>query len=473
MYAAIYVRVSTEEQAEKGFSIDVQKERLLAYCKSQGWDNAKIYIDDGYTGTNLDRPAMKRMIRHIEDKKIHTVVVYKLDRLSRKQKDVLKLLEDVFEPNNVVFKSATEPFETSTAFGKAMIGVLAVFAQLERDMIVERTTVGRRKKISNGIWSGGRVPFGYRWNKDLQKFEIVPEEAWIVKEIFRRYLLGHSRLSIAEWAADRTNERTIDHSTIRDMIARPVYKGDLVNSDQVYIGSHEPIIEPEIWEAAQREAIKRKEGVSPLGEYLLTGLLKCGICGGSIVHVHRRDKKNGKEYIYNYYTCKNQHVRKKDSTNNCSLNYIHRDKIEKFVIEQIKSLSLYPEKVREILESNDDDQEIEYSETSIKERIQRIETDLENLYDAIQSGDIKASSVSGRIRKLEEEKELLENDLDELSLNNYTSNISKNEFKSAVNDISSAWDYMTEDEQKAAIRRLITTVILQKDSDPIIEWNFL
>lgn len=473
MHVAIYVRVSTDEQAEQGFSLDVQKERLLAYCKSQGWDDVRIYMDDGYSGTNLDRPAMKRLIRHIEEKKIHTVVVFKLDRLSRKQKDVLKLLEDVFEPNNVIFKSATEPFETSTAFGKAMIGVLAVFAQLERDMIVERTTSGRRQKISQGIWSGGRIPFGYKWNKELQKFEIVPEEAWIVKEIFRRYLLGHSRLSIAEWAADRTNKRTIDHSTIRDMISRPVYKGDLVNADQVYIGSHEPIIDPETWEAAQKETIKRKEGVTPLGEYLLTGLLQCGVCGGNIVHVHRKDKKNGKVYIYDYYTCKNQHVRKKDSTANCSLNYLRRYKIENFVIDQIKSLSLYPEKVQAILESDDNDQTTDYSETSIKERIKKIEADLENLYDAIQSGDIKASAVSGRIRKLEEEKEFLENDLDEFTLNSYTSNISKIEFKSAVNDISSAWDYLTEDEQKAAIRRLITTVILHRDSDPVIEWNFL
>lgn len=155
MFAAIYVRVSTEEQAEQGYSIDVQKERLIAFCKSQGWEDYKLYIDDGYTGTNTNRPALKRLIRHIEAKKVHTVVVYKLDRLSRKQKDVLSLIEDVFEKNNVAFASSSEKFDTSTAFGKAMIGILAVFAQLERDMIIERTTSGRRQKISKGIWSGG------------------------------------------------------------------------------------------------------------------------------------------------------------------------------------------------------------------------------------------------------------------------------------------------------------------------------
>lgn len=279
MIAALYIRVSTEEQAEHGFSIDAQKERLVAFSKSQGWENHKLYIDDGYTGTKMERPALKKMIRHIEEGKIHTVVVYKLDRLSRKQKDVLQLLEDVFEKNDVKFRSATEPFDTSTPFGKAMLGVLAVFAQLDRDMIIERTTTGRRTKVSQGDWYGGRVPFGYTWNKESKLLEIVPEEARIVKEIFNMYLQGHSRLSIAEWAASRTDERTIDHSTIRDMVARPIYAGNLINAGNINSGKHEAIIDQETWDRAQAETLKRKEGAATIGEYLLTGLLKCGICG--------------------------------------------------------------------------------------------------------------------------------------------------------------------------------------------------
>src|SRR5579875_2069397 len=136
MSVALYCRVSTEEQAVSGFSIDHQKERLIAYCKSQGWDNFSIYVDDGCTGTNLDRPQMQRLIRDVQAGLINTVLVYKLDRLSRKQKDVLYLLEDLFERHQVVFRSATEPFDTSTSLGRAMIGILAVFGQLERDTIV-------------------------------------------------------------------------------------------------------------------------------------------------------------------------------------------------------------------------------------------------------------------------------------------------------------------------------------------------
>ena len=136
MSVGLYCRVSTEEQAASGFSIDHQQSRLKAYCESQGWAKYSLYTDDGYTGTNLNRPQMQRMMKDIETGKIDTVLVYKLDRLSRHQKDVLYLLEDLFEHYGVVFKSATEPFDTSTPLGRAMIGILAVFGQLERDTII-------------------------------------------------------------------------------------------------------------------------------------------------------------------------------------------------------------------------------------------------------------------------------------------------------------------------------------------------
>lgn len=258
MRVAIYIRVSTEEQAQHGYSIDAQKDRLIAYCTSQGWSDYKIYIDDGYTGTKMIRPALNRLIRHIEDGKIDLVVVYKLDRLSRKQLDVLYLLEEVFEKHNVGFKSATEPFETTTPFGKAMIGILAVFAQLERDMIVERTTIGRRQRVSKGEWYGGRIPFGYKMNRETKQLEIVPEEAKIIKEIYKMYLQGNSRLSIAEWAAERTKARVIDHSVIRNILSRPVYMGKLSNAGNVVDGKHEAIIDEKTWHAVQKETKERK-----------------------------------------------------------------------------------------------------------------------------------------------------------------------------------------------------------------------
>lgn len=129
MKAALYIRVSTREQIEN-YSIPSQKERLEAFCKSKGWDVHDFYIDGGYSGSNTDRPDLQRMLSDI--KNFDVVVVYKLDRLSRSQRDTMELIEDKFLKNDVEFVSITETIDTSTPFGRAMIGILSVFAQLER-----------------------------------------------------------------------------------------------------------------------------------------------------------------------------------------------------------------------------------------------------------------------------------------------------------------------------------------------------
>ena len=140
---AKYIRVSTDKQREEGYSIDIQKERLDNYVRSMFPESEyrveyREYVDDGYSGGSLDRPAMKRLIEDVKNGVVTHVVVVKLDRLSRSQKDTLYLIEDVFLPHNTAFISMGESFNTSTAFGRAVVGILSVFAQLERENIYER-----------------------------------------------------------------------------------------------------------------------------------------------------------------------------------------------------------------------------------------------------------------------------------------------------------------------------------------------
>ena len=130
--------------------------------KSQGWSDYELYADPGFSGKNLERPAIQKLIKDCEDGKIDTVLVFKLDRLSRSQKDTLYLIEEVFNNNEVGFISVRESFDTTTPFGKAMIGILSVFAQLERETILERTRIGLKKRAENGYWrGGGKTPFAY------------------------------------------------------------------------------------------------------------------------------------------------------------------------------------------------------------------------------------------------------------------------------------------------------------------------
>ena len=140
---AIYIRVSTQEQAQEGYSVEQQTERLTAYCKAKDWPIVDIYIDPGFSGANIQRPALQRLFSDIKAGKVDCVLVYKLDRLSRSQKDTLYMIEDVFLAKSVDFVSMQENFDTSTPFGRAMIGILSVFAQLEREQIKERMSMGR------------------------------------------------------------------------------------------------------------------------------------------------------------------------------------------------------------------------------------------------------------------------------------------------------------------------------------------
>lgn len=148
----IYIRVSTQEQANEGYSIDAQRDRLTAYCRSMAWNIYNIYIDGGFSGSNMSRPALSQLLDDIKGKRVNCVLVYKLDRLSRSQKDTLYIIEDVFLKNGIDFVSLNENFDTSSPFGRAMIGILSVFAQLEREQIKERSMMGRverAKKLSD------------------------------------------------------------------------------------------------------------------------------------------------------------------------------------------------------------------------------------------------------------------------------------------------------------------------------------
>ncbi|MCR6112743.1 recombinase family protein [Bacillus sp. A301a_S52] len=473
MKIAIYVRVSTDEQVKSGHSIDNQKERLIAFCTSQGWDDYSLYIDDGYTGTNLNRPALKRMVSHVEEKRVDAVIVYKLDRLSRRQQDVLYLLEDVFEKNECVFKSATEPFDTSTPLGKAMIGILAVFAQLERDMIIERMTAGRRARTSKGMWYGGRIPYGYNWDKEKQELTVNHEQARIVKHMYAMYLKGASRLEIAEWAESRTNERVLNHSTVRDILTRVLYTGKLQNKEQLVDGNHEAIIDTATFEAVQREYEKRRTTRFQKGKFLLTGLMKCGICGGNVVNVKRKSKYAEGGY-YHFYTCKDQHVRAKDTTNDkCWVGYHRRQMIEDKVIKRIKDLALDDELVKKEIEKSSTPHEDQSGLINeLNEKLKETVVGLENLYEAIQIGEIKASFVSGRITKLEEERERIQTQIDDLSLDS-PAPVSNESVIRMIKKIHESWDYIEEEEKSLLLRTVIDKVVLKKHGEIDIKWNFV
>jgi len=180
MNCAIYTRVSTDTQAEKEFSsCEAQEEKIKSFIKSQtNWKVFKVYSDPGYTGANLNRPALKELLEDIKQGKVNIVLVYKIDRLTRSPKDFYQLIE-LFEKHNVSFISITERFDTSTPAGRLLRNIMLTFAQFERELASERTKDKMLHRAEKGLWNGGIPPFGY---KALNK-KLVPneEEAKVVK----------------------------------------------------------------------------------------------------------------------------------------------------------------------------------------------------------------------------------------------------------------------------------------------------
>ena len=322
--AAIYIRVSTDFQAEEGYSIEAQKEQLTAYCVSKSIKNYDYYIDGGWSGSNIERPEIQRLIKDVKEDKISHVIVYKLDRLSRSQKDTLYLIEDVFNPHGVDFVSLNESMDTSTPMGRLMLGILSAFAQLERENIRLRTRMGMKERVKAGLWmGGGRIPFGYDYDKE-QGILVPNKDAEKVKQIYDLYLKGYSGQNIANILGLKYERLAMQ------ILKRKSNYGIIEYNGEEYQGKHEPIISKETYDLAMNEMAKRSISRTTSGENLLTGLVYCGNCGAKM-HYQKWGKKGHKFVCYSQQSSKPYLV--KDP--NCDQEKYWVDDIEKEVINRI------------------------------------------------------------------------------------------------------------------------------------------
>ena len=188
IYCAAYCRKSIEERADEAFgSIENQHESILNFIashKHEGWiPLTEKYDDNGFTGSNANRPSLQRLLNDIKEGRVNMVIVYKLDRLSRSLVDFVQLLK-FFDEHGVAFASVTQPIDTSTSTGKLMLHILSSFAEFERELISERTRDKMCAARKRGKWTGGVAPLGYRVDKENKKLIIDPESSKVVKEIF-------------------------------------------------------------------------------------------------------------------------------------------------------------------------------------------------------------------------------------------------------------------------------------------------
>lgn len=398
---ACYCRVSTENQIEN-YSIDEQRERLQAFCKAKGWSRPVMFIDPGFSGGTLERPALRSLLGEVERGRFGTVVVYKLDRLSRSQKDTLYLIEDVFNKYGVSFVSVCENFDTGTPFGKAMIGILSVFAQLEKDQITERFTMGRIGRAKSGLFhGGGNAPTGY----DYVDGHLIVNDfgAMQVREVYERFKNGESVHSIQRTMHEKYGGWT-NHTLVYNILRNSIYIGMVKFNGTEYAGEHTPIIDKKLFGEVQgllgsRNAAKRRKTPFRAG-FLLSGLVYCDSCGARYHGNHGYYKcysraKSDKRYIIDP-DCKNPNLK--------------IGELDSFVIGEISKAALDPSRtVEKVPESAEDTRR-----AATEKRLAEITASSEKLIDLYGVAGIPLESVTVRLRELEAERSLLEKQLDEL-----------------------------------------------------------
>ena len=337
---AIYTRVSTDLQAEKDFSsCKSQEEKIKSFIQSQNnWQIFRVYSDVGYSGANLNRPALQELLEDIKQKKIDIVLAYKIDRLTRSPKDFYQLIE-FFEKYNVSFISVTERFDTSTPAGRLLRNIMLTFAQFERELTSERTKDKMLERAKRGLYNGGYAPFGYK--RENKKLIINKREAEIVRIIFETYIETGSIAKVYALLKEKNIKnrqgKTFYKTALSFILRNPVYAGKVKHNDKIYQGIHEPIISEEIFEMAQKMHKKKLKRFRVYRDFLFGGLVNCGNCNFKMSPCFTNKYSKGKLKRYYYYRCTSTQHKEWRS---CSIKQVSADRLENYILENLERISL-------------------------------------------------------------------------------------------------------------------------------------
>lgn len=468
MRVALYPRVSGHEQ-EDNYSIPEQIERMKKYCEAKDWMIYKIYTDSGFSGSNIERPGLQSLIKDAETGKFDMVLVYKLDRLSRSQKDTLFLIEDVFDKHNVFFTSITENFDTSTPTGKAFLGILAVFAQFEREQIRERTMIGKDSRAKEGKWHGSKwVPIGYDYTEGL----LIPNEYEVmqIKEIADLFLKRTPVRTIATLMTEKGYKHKYgewEAKTIRRVLSNPVNIGMIKNRDKWHKGIHDPILDKKTFDAIDAIMNERKEKYGttyrPYSS-LLGGILYCKHCGGKYA---KQGNGNG---LY-YYSCysRNKSMKKMIKDPNCKNKNFRMLDLDSTIISAITQLSYDTEYIAQMKHEkpvNDVGEKIK----TINAEIESIASQISNMMDLYSLGNMPLDVINQKVTALNDRKTSLEKELSTLDVPD------TDEEGMTVEEIQSLASVMNNeglslDERRKIVQSLVYYIEIDNE-DIIIHWKF-
>ena len=463
-----YLRVSTDRQADLGFGLDIQEADIVRYCAANRFQNLVLYIDDGYTGTNMERPGLQAIIQAIKNYndgksrvRISSLVVARIDRLGRTLLGTLQFIQDYIvaakdSKNSTVnrnredinFISVAENYcriDKDNPQGKFLLMLFATLAEFDRDQIVEKLKRGRNARVASGKWmGGGNVPYGYRYDKATSSLVVDPEQAEIVREIFRLY-------TDDKMSPQRIAERFgfSGDQAIRQILMRKSLTGCIIYNGEEYTGNHEAIIPLDVWEDAQAEMEKRSVHRTS-NRYLLSGLLYCGECGAKM----RYQKWGNKGHKIVCYTSQDSSNRRFGKAESCDSDRYWSQDVEQAVIDELFRLDYLGRDNNRKLDSVIDPVGVLHKELATeKKRLSR-------LYDFEDDDDddvLREKIAECKKRILHIESQIY----DEQTRATIDKKIRK--ARTLLRTLQSTWPHMSDVERQDICQELIDRIVIYKD----------
>lgn len=484
---AIYTRKSTTEGLDQEFStLDAQRESGAAFIASQrgeGWTEVETRYDDGgFTGGNMDRPALKRLLGDIKADRVDCVVVYKVDRLSRSLLDFSRIMETL-DGSGCSFVSVTQQFNTTSSMGRLTLNILFSFAQFEREIISERTRDKMGAARRKGRYVGGRPMLGYDLDRESKRLVVNEAEAATVRQICELYLEHHGLIPTVD-AINQRGWRTkswiskmgkpmggapFGKNSLHSLLTNRLYIGKITYRDEVYDGQHEAIVDDGLFELVQKQLRSNRinvgDRVRGRSAGVLAGLIRCTACNSMMTHSTSGGSGYGKRY--SYYVC-NKATKRGRKT--CPKPSLPAEEIERFVISQLQSLTideaLLNETCNRVRRSIEDRRrDLHRERAALVENIQRTETAINALSKpstnpAGESLRLETlASLSDQLRR--DQKRCLE--IDDQIARIETGTPNRIAVLKAITDLQTLWDHLTIGERS----RLVSTLIECIDHDPV------
>ncbi len=499
-FDAIYTRQSVDR-------IDsISTESQFELCKKEVIDNNfKVYTDKGYSGKNIDRPAFKELMNDIESGLVRRVIVYRLDRISRSVLDFANVI-DVLEKHKVDFVSTMEKFDTGTPIGKAMLMIVMIFAQLERETIQQRVIDAYASRSKRGFYMGGKVTYGFKLIDTMidgistKMYEPIEEEANVVSLIYSLYSnpqtsFGDVVRYLNEHGIQNRNGKPFNRSRLRDLVVNPVYVkadydiyeffksqgADVVNPPEDFIGSngaylysgnidkrktvsleghhlviasHKGIVDSATWMKCRRKCLDNKEVAKPVKAKAtwLAGKIKCPMCGYALTAKIYRCKTKAPN---RYYLCTHRYA-----ADDCTFGSINADFVESIVLDEMKK------KLEEfkVLSSNKDSSN-NLQIVKLKAQISELDKEIETLLSKVADANSTVMNyLNSKISELDRQKKLLSDEIEKLSSTKKQNDIGE------ISGYFDHWEELTISDKISVVDVLIERITASKENVEI-KWR--